>query len=225
MIEKWIVREPNMVDKAVGCVIALPGRGIPGVAMERFLSHTGLWRSLQIVLEPEHLQWYPQPNGPEDQKEAIAGLPKAMNFIHEAIQRIQHGWDLRQKDIALIGFSAGAVMSLMMVSDCLKEYAGVVALAGAILDPASFPKAKNKTPILLQHNMDDDCFKWEERYIPMREALTKGGYNLTCEEGWRGGHNLSYDEVRLTRDFLSKQFGYYDDFEVEEKDMEEYEED
>lgn len=219
MIDKWIIQ--GRTDNPVGCILALPGRGIPGSFMERFMYFTGLWRSLQVILEPENYEWYPQPNGPEDQKDAIAGLAASRDLLNRQIERIQRAWGFKKEQIGLVGFSAGAVMSIQLAAYSDDPYAGVLSLAGAILDPSALRPAHHKTPIILQHNQDDDCFKWDERYLPMKNAMIKQGYNVDFEESFEGGHNITQSEVMLTRKFFSKIFGYWQDFEeVEAKEEE-----
>ncbi len=211
MIDKWIIQ--GKTDNPVGCILALPGRGIPGSVMERFMYYTGLWRSLQVILEPEGYQWYPAPNGPEDQTEAIGGLAASRDLLERQIERIQKAWGFKKEQIGLTGFSAGGVMAIQMLAYSDAPYAGVFSMGGAILDPKALPKAKHKTPVLLQHNRDDDCFKWDERYVPMKEAMLAQGYNMEFSEGWEGGHNITQEEVHLARKFFSKLFGYWQDFE------------
>ncbi len=218
MINKWIINEPVSRDKPVGCVIALPGRGIPGTLMEKFMEHTGLWRTLVVVLEPHDKEWYPAPNGPKDQAAAVAGLPFARAVIEDKIEAVQRIWGLKRNEIGVLGFSAGGVMVNYLLSTTKNNLAGGVCLAGAILDPHEWPKAPTDTPLLVQHNRDDMCFEWGERFLPMKEALVDGGYNVDFVERWDGGHNLSYHDVRITRDFFAKKFGYYDDFEVIEEE-------
>jgi len=116
----------------------------------------------------------------------------------------------------LVGFSAGAVMSIWLGAHSNKPFAGVISLAGAILEPTQLPKAKHKTPFLIQHNRDDDCFKWGERYLPMKRALLRQGYNVNFKEG-HGGHTLTFDEVSMTRRFCRNIFQYPEEESTKEK--------
>jgi predicted esterase len=216
-IDKDIIMRPDHNNAPVGCVLVLPGRGLSAGLMERFMLHTGLWRSLKVILEPRNLEWYPQPNGPEDQAGALWGQNKARQCLEDEVKRIERGWGITKKDICIVGFSAGSVMAIQMLAYSDQPYAGILSLAGAILKPADLPKGKFDTPVMLQHNMDDDCFKWEERYLPMKKALIEKGYNVQTKEGFDGGHNLTGEEVDLTRSFVAKRFGYFDDFEVIEE--------
>lgn len=211
MIEKMIV-QGNLQDPT-GCVLALPGRGIPGDLMEKFMFHTGLWKSLHVILEPKNLEWYPKPNGADDQREALDGLARAIDVIESYVKKIERAWGIPKDKVGIVGFSAGAVMGIQCLAYSDKPYAGILSLAGAILDPLGLPKARHNTPVLLQHNMDDDCFKWEERYLPMKEIMVKQKYNVSFHEAEEGGHTMTHSEVYLCRQFMAERFGYLKDFE------------
>lgn len=206
MISKEIVIRAS--GECKGCVLVLPGRGLTSGLMERFMHYVGLWKLHKVILEPDNLEWYPVPNGINDQEDAIAGLTPAKECLEKEIGRINKAWGFESKDIAIVGFSAGSVMALHLLAHSNKPYAGILSLAGAILEPEKLPKAKFNTPVLLQHNEDDMCFEWEERYLPMKKALTEKGYNLTVKEGCGSGHNLTGEEVDLSREFLIKIFNY-----------------
>ena len=206
MIRRWLVTEP--VGSRCGCVVALPGRGGPAEMMEHLCDYAGLANSLRICLEPFNYMWYPQPNGANDQAAAVGGLRQARKEIFHLLRKIQAMWRLKREEIALIGHSAGAVVSLDVVTHATRPFAAVVAIAGAILTPDAVPKAANKTPILLRHNMDDWCFEWYERYLPMKQALRQNGYALSVAEMLKGGHGVSRDDARLAGRFVGTRLGY-----------------
>jgi predicted esterase len=218
MLSKWTVIEPVSGTKPVGCMLALPGRGIPTSYMESIFEHSGLWRSMAVILEPNNLEWYPQPNGIHDQNDAVEGLPAARAVIEKAISTIQNGWGFKRNEIGIMGFSAGGVMTINVMAHSVEPLAGGVCLAGAILNPKQLPKCPTGAPLIVQHNMDDNCFKWDERYVPMQKALQKQKYPVDFVERYHGGHQVSHLDVRLLRDFFSKRFGYYDDYEVIENE-------
>lgn len=209
----------NFPIEQKGCVLVLPGRGVSGNLMERFMLHVGLWRSFKFILEPRNLEWYPAPNGPEDQVAAAGGLEKARGVLENEIKRIERAFGFKKKEMVIIGFSAGSVMAIQMLAHSDEPYAGVLSLAGAILEPEKLPKSKHNTPICIQHNKDDDCFKWDERYLPMKQALTEKGYNAKFCEGEEGGHNITGEECDLTRAFVSGIFDYRSDYDIFEKMM------
>jgi predicted esterase len=167
-----------------------------------------LYHTLRVCLEPDSYEWYPAPNGVNDQTSALRGMKYAVKDLNGAIKKIQHMWNLPRKKIALAGYSAGGVMALQMCSRSYHPFAGIASVSGAILDPASLKPAKHDTPILIRHNIDDDCFKWEERYLPMKEALQEKNYNVSLVEGQEGGHGLSRYDAELAGNFLAPLLGY-----------------
>lgn len=212
MISKWHVVEPQ--GNRRGCIVALPGRGVPANFMEKFCHFMGLHDSLVIVLEPDGLRWYPAPNGPDDQVAAVEGLERAVTEINRRLSIIQRGWHLRRSKIALVGFSAGSVMALQVLAASRKPFAACVSFAGAILEPERMPKATTKTPVLLRHAVDDDCFNWEERYLPMKKALIEKDYNVYVSEKPYGGHGIEVHDAQVIGRWLAPFLGYEKPYDV-----------
>jgi len=200
MISRWIVKEPQGARK--GCIIALSGRGASLGMLDEFCHYMEVPQTLVISAEPNELCWYPQPNGANDQALAIKGLELAVDALGKYIAKVQRAFRLRRNKIVLLGFSAGAVMALQMAIRSDKPFAAAISLCGAILEPHKVPEAKNTTPILLRHAADDTCFSWEERYLPMKEALSDQGYDLYVSERNRGGHTVDMEDVEVVSNFV-----------------------
>lgn len=201
------IKEPRK-----GCVIAIPGRGMSNNDMTNFFEAMNLKNTMCVTLQSRGYAWYPIPNGPEDQKESVEQQFASSDMIDEEILKIQNLYDLPRKEIALVGFSAGAVMSLLVGARSKNEpFAGVIAFAGAILDPSVFPECDpdvKKTRFLLQHNFGDLCFEWYERYMPMKKCLQENGYSIEVRERDYGRHYLSLEDVILGGQWLSNIFEY-----------------
>lgn len=206
MINRWIVTEPK--GRRKGCIIGLPGRNIPADMMEKFCYHMQLPNTLSVCIEPHGLEWYPQPNGANDQADAVDGLQAAVKVLNSRISKIQRAFRLRRRQIALVGFSAGSVMAIQMAAHSEQPFAAIASLAGAILQPEKMPKAPNQTPILLRHAIDDDCFTWDERYLPMKNSLLEKGYNLYVSEKQSGGHGVGIEDARTIGRFVGTHLGY-----------------
>ena len=97
-------------------------------------------------------------------------------------------------------------MAIQLAVNSDEEYAGVISHNGAILDPSSLPLAKHKTPFLVFHSKDDDCFFWEERYLPMKEALISQKYNSQFHEEEDGRHFLLSKHIMTAGDWIEKIF-------------------
>jgi predicted esterase len=87
-----------------------------------------------------------------------------------------------------------------------RPYGAVVAHAGAILEPLALPQAKHKTPFLVMHNENDDCFSWDERYLPMKLALVDKKYPVEFIENEVGGHSVTNDELATAGRWLNNIF-------------------
>jgi predicted esterase len=103
------------------------------------------------------------------------------------------------------------VMAVDLATRASKRYGGAVCLSGAILEPKLVPPAKSETtPIMLIHKVDDDCFSWEERYLPMKNILQQQGYATTCIERPYGGHHISLSDLVTTSEWIAPLLGIKD---------------
>lgn len=207
VINKWTVVEPKTDDNR-GVLVLLPGRQIPTSMMEKIFEHMKLSGTLGVVFEPHRLSWYPPPFGPNDQAAALAGLEGAVAEVNKCINKVQMAFCIPREKVALFGYSAGAVLAIQMAALSAKPFCAVASLGGAILDPGVLPPAKHKTPVLLRHSEDDDCFKWAERYLPMKHALLEKGYDVYTSTRGRGGHGVNQQDVEICGNFLGARLGY-----------------
>lgn len=194
-VRKIAIKNPLSDKPSKGCVICLPGLGVPAYIMLKFARHMELRRTTLATLEPYKLIWYPRPNGVRDQARTVMGLPYAVAAAREAVEKVKKATGFENDQIVLLGFSAGAVVGLQLAMQEEKPFAACVTMAGAIFEPHKVGKAKNQTPIILQHNRFDDCFDWHERYLPMRDALYANGYNLVLLERGYGNHTMYVDDA------------------------------
>lgn len=203
----WCVLKPDR--KANGCIIALPGRGGHGETLAKIYDEVSKKNDapfLVIGLTPRKFKWYPMPNGANDQKEAVNGMERARIAIEETVYRVCDKFGFGHDKIALVGFSAGAVMAIQVAIHSIEPYAAVIGHSGAILEPDLLPVCSTPTPIILTHNKDDQCFSWEERYLPMKNALMDNGYKLRWVESKEGGHNIWDDSLDISFHYLMERY-------------------
>ena len=201
----WYVSVPPRIKS---CIIGIPGRGHTGFMIGEWYNTLQLEETLIVGITPEGRCWYPMPNGPFDQEEALAGMMGSVQSINQTIVEIQGIYGLKKEQIALVGFSAGAVMAMQVAAHSDEAFAAVVSHGGAILDPTSFPARKHETPFILQHNADDDAFEWEERFLPTKETLSTNQYNLSLILRQNGGHTVRFDDVLLAMKLIQHRLGY-----------------
>ncbi len=89
----------------------------------------------------------------------------------------------------------GAVTAVHWATHTKDPVASVICHSGAILEPSNVPAAKHDCPIILNHGMDDTCFNWEERYLPMKKALVKNKYNAWFVERKSGNHHVYRSDI------------------------------
>jgi predicted esterase len=183
-------------------VCLLTGRGGTARDLLNTYAHSDLDCNL-VAIQPEKGEWYPLPNGPNDQLSAILGIQDALPDLHNIIKRVMSEVGVKKSKTSLVGFSAGGVMALELNAHNKNPFHSIVVHAGAILRTEKFPISKNNTPILLIHNRDDDCFEWEERFIPMCECLKSKGYNFAFSTGYEGGHSITGQDIDNATRFIN----------------------
>lgn len=156
-----------------------------------------------VAIQPSDGEWYPLPNGVKDQKSAVRGIKENLPILHKAIKDIIADLGVSKNKTSLVGFSAGGVMALELNAHNTQPFHSIVIHAGAILRTHNFPTSKNNTPILLIHKRDDDCFEWEERFIPMCECLKNKGYKFSIATGYEGKHSICPEDIEVATNFLS----------------------
>jgi predicted esterase len=191
------------------CILALPGRSQHGSEVGSYWLHSELEDSLIVCVTPENREWYPMPLSPQFQEEAVAGLENSRLTIESVIVKIMDEWHIDRNKIAIVGFSAGGVMALYTAMHASSPLAGVVSHGGAILEPNKVPECKfPEMPIVLTHCKDDGVFKWDERYLPMANALEENNYDLYRYECNYGGHGMDVSDVQFGAYHLARRLGY-----------------
>ena len=183
------------------CVLCLPGRGSHGIELAKIYKKLGV-NALIIGVTPISRCWYPMPNGINDQEAAIAGLEPAVVQVEEIVTKIENKYHIPRSRIALVGYSAGAVIGLLTSMYSNSPFGCVVAHAGAILDPAMVPPCGEHCPILLTHSRDDIIFEWQERYLPMLESLQNNGYSVYTATEEDCGHGITGRQFKIAKRFI-----------------------
>ena len=193
-------------DKKQNCLILLPGRFGSALHIMHLYESAVLEETTLVGIEPEN-EWYPLPNGVGDQQDSILGMKKTRKILSKTIHKIQKHLGFTSRQVALVGFSAGGVMAIQCAIHTQERFAGVVVHSGAILQPRKIPPTRfADLPFLLIHNRQDECFSWDERYIPMKKALLKRGYLVQTIErdSPEYSHNLSNEDIISATSFINR---------------------
>lgn len=191
-----------------GAVVLLPGRSGHGYSLLRTYTEAFDFRGVGLfsVTPPISRGWYPPPNGPLDQTLAVRGLDSAAKTLDRVLDAIERDHDIPRDKVVVAGFSMGGVTAVHWATRALRP-AAVICHSGAVLEPHRVPMAGHDRPIVLNHAQDDDCFGWEERYLPMRHALSKNNYNVWLAERESGNHHVYHSDVSCVKDLFEKTFG------------------
>jgi predicted esterase len=183
-------------------ILFLPGKGGDVISLAFFYKEEQ--HRLLVGVTPNNYEWYPTPNGPHDQENAVRGCEDAIPFIFDEIVHIERQYGIPPEKIAIVGFSAGGVMAIQAAAHIKNRLLGaIVSHSGTILDPNRLPHCKNpEIPIFLTHNRDDSVFTWKERYLPARLVLQKKEYCVLTCEGKTGGHKITDYQLRRAKNFI-----------------------
>ena len=120
------------------------------------------------------------------------------NFIKTQLEK----HNLTKKDLILIGFSQGAMMSMYNSLRSSEEPAVILALSGRLILP---PEIKSKPKIFLIHGTDDDVVG----YHFLREAedgLKEIGIEFESRSLDNLGHSIDYRVVKIIQNYFTTLF-------------------
>lgn len=198
---KILSYEPK--NSCLGTIILMTGRNGRAIDLLKYYEKfCELEKTRLISIEPID-EWYPIPYSPENQQEAIMGLKVSIPQFNKLVSKIEKKFKIDRSKIVLAGFSAGAVMAIQVAAHSDKPFAAVISHNGAILAPDELPKSKHKTPILLIHSKNDECFSWEERYLPMKKVLFEKEYTVEFCEKEYGNHFINPEDIADAAIFLA----------------------
>ena len=117
------------------------------------------------------------------------------NFIAEQLSK----YSLTKKDLILIGFSQGAMMSMYNSLKAKTEPAGILALSGRLILPNEI---NSKPRICLVHGTDDDVVGYH--YLrEAEEGLKKIGINYESHSLNNLGHSIDYRVVKIIQNYIN----------------------
>jgi phospholipase/carboxylesterase len=152
-------------------------------------------------LAPYGRQWFSL----QDRSEAMmqAGVDTAATGLASAISGMLHEMSLTHRELALVGFSQGAMTALHLGLRHLPGCAAILAYSGALPSPTSLPPPLAAAPaILLIHGDADEVVPAEASRIAER-ALTRAAYPV--EAAFRPGLGHGIDEVGISLGGLTLQ--------------------
>lgn len=150
-------------------------------------------------------QWFPIPwlDG-SSEAAAAAGLADAAGALNAFLDACLAEADLTDADLALVGFSQGAMISLHIAPRRPQAIAAVVAISGRLLQPDALAREMTvKVPVLLVHGDQDTVVPFESLKAA-GDVLVENGFQ-TFGHVMRGtGHGIANDGLSASLGFLTE---------------------
>jgi phospholipase/carboxylesterase len=156
-------------------------------------------------MAPFGFQWFSLEN--RDPASKLAGVRTAAPILNAYLDQQLARLGLVEKDMALVGFSQGTMMSLFVGPRRTSGIAGIVGYSGALIGPQFLAdEVRAKPPVLLVHGMSDQVVPFDAM-AQAASGLKAVGIDVTTEA--RPGLPHSIDEVGLQKGgaFLRHHFG------------------
>lgn len=151
-------------------------------------------------VNPSGFQWFPLNERTED--EIKNGLIDCEPYVNSFVEYILSLHKLNIKDLAVIGFSQGTILSLYNFTKREKSCAGIIGFSGLF-----FNKHKNKHkinfPILLHHGKNDEIIDYNFSLNAERDLKNLGFY-VKCKIKENLGHGIDEGAIVDAKNFLLK---------------------
>lgn len=156
-------------------------------------------------MAPYGYQWFSLLD--RDPARIIKEIAIAAPLLNEYIDAQMARFKLQPKDVALVGFSQGSMMSLYTAPRRAEALGGVVAISGGLRGPERFKaELKSRPPICLIHGTADEVVPFA--FMGEAESILRDN-GVPVEVHARPGLGHGIDEVGLTiiSGFLKRAFG------------------
>lgn len=151
---------------------------------------------------PNGYQWFPLTTLSREERlnGTIAAAPTLHNFINQELER----YGLEEKDLVLIGFSQGTMMSLHVGLRRPSAIAGIIGFSGAMALSENWKdEITSKPPVLLIHGDRDDVVPVElmhQAFIALQEI----GVDADNHVSPGVTHSIGPDGLHKAVEFLAK---------------------
>ncbi len=156
-------------------------------------------------MAPYGRQWFSLAD--RNQQTMISGIETAAPILNATLDAEMAKYKLTPKDVALVGFSQGSMMSMYAAPRRAEPLAGVVAISGALLAGERLEgEIKSRPPVCLIHGTHDPVVPFQAMGIA--EAVLKQN-KVPVEAHARPmlGHGIDDEAIRIMNAFLRKAFG------------------
>ncbi len=156
-------------------------------------------------MAPVGYQWFSlaDPTPQSRLEGTVAAAPILDAFIDSQMQK----YGLSDKDVALVGFSQGSMMSLHVGVRRPKPLGAILAYSGALIAPELLAsEVRSQPPVLMMHGSIDDVVPPESLYEGVA-ALQAAGIRASGEMVPQLGHSLNDKSIMEGMAFLAESLG------------------
>ncbi|MGB4191855.1 MAG: dienelactone hydrolase family protein [Rickettsiales bacterium] len=149
---------------------------------------------------PAGYQWFSL----QDRNENIMfeGIKNAIPILKEYIDENLDKYDLKYKDLILIGFSQGTMMALQLAPRLESPCHSVIGFSGAFLKPEILKQEiKSKPPILLIHGDLDQVIPVASHNVAVT-SLKNIGLSVESHVLYNLAHSINMKAIDLAKNFI-----------------------
>jgi predicted esterase len=192
-------------EQANATLLLVHGRGGSAENMLSLYQELALPRVAALAPQALASTWYPL--------SFLAPLESNQPFLDSALDRLESlvtgllSRDIRSEQIALLGFSQGACLTLEFTARNPRHYGAIMALTGGLIGPPGTPRDYHGslagTPIFLGTN-DPDPHVPFERVRESADILTRMGASVELRRYPGMPHTINEDELETCRVLLRR---------------------
>lgn len=131
------------------------------------------------------------------------GVEEAAPILNEYIDQVLAHYNLKDEDLALVGFSQGTMMSLYAGPRRKGKIAGIIGYSGALVGGEGLAAATiQKPPVLLVHGESDGVVPFAA-YHHAKDTLTDAGFAVTGLPRPMLEHGIDEEGIAAGQKFLS----------------------
>jgi phospholipase/carboxylesterase len=140
-------------------------------------------------------------------KKSASEIKKSNQILSSFIDELLKKFNLKNRQLFLLGFSQGAMMSIYQSLSRKEEIGGVVAYSGKVILPTSLGEygqnILSKPYIALFHGKKDQVVTFDN-FLESKDLLTKLGAPFEAHEFENLEHQIINEEIEITKKFILK---------------------
>lgn len=162
----------------------------------------------RCVTNPMGFQWFPIPYIDGSSEEAAeTSMSQSVSDLNAYLDNVLEDEGVTPRNMILLGFSQGTMMSLHVAPRRDVAFAGVVGFSGRLLAPESLEdEVTVRPPILLLHGDQDDLVP-PESLPEAGNALTAAGFQVYAHIMKGTGHGIAPDGLSVALAFMRDRLG------------------